>query len=147
MWVSYYLPGNRVAPPPGPRAGGIPVQGEAEQAIWPFPPWVGTRRRSKQFWSPSPLGGDPEEEQAIFFPFSHRGGDWDGGEDYSPKQASYQSKQQGINWRGIVKCVLIILLPGSWHAVQQCWYPALQCFFYTERCIREVVQINFLPVP
>ena len=60
MWVSYYLPGNRSAPPPGPRAGGIPAQGEEEQAIWPFPPWVGTRRRSKQFWSPSPTGGDWE---------------------------------------------------------------------------------------
>ena len=36
------------------------------------------RRRSKQF-DPFPPGGDPEEEQAIFFPFSHRGGDWDGG--------------------------------------------------------------------
>ena len=36
----------------------------------------------------SHAGGDPEEEQAIFVPFSHTDGDWDGGEDYSPKQAS-----------------------------------------------------------
>ena len=28
------------------------------------------------------------DEQAIFVPFSHTDGDWDGGEDYSPKQAS-----------------------------------------------------------
>ena len=33
MLVSYYLPGNRVAPPPGPRANGIPAQAVAEQAI------------------------------------------------------------------------------------------------------------------
>ena len=60
MLVSYYLPGNRLAPPPGPRANGIPAQAEEEQAIWPFPAWAGTRRRSKQFWSPSRLGGDWE---------------------------------------------------------------------------------------
>ena len=62
MWVSYYLPGNRVAPPPGPRAGGIPANEEEEQAIWPFPSWVGTRRRSKLFWSPSLTGGDWDEK-------------------------------------------------------------------------------------
>ena len=33
MLVSYYLPGNRIAPPPGPRANGIPAQAVAEQAI------------------------------------------------------------------------------------------------------------------
>ena len=60
MLISYYLPGNRLAPPPGPRANGIPAQAEEEQAIWPFPAWAGTRRRSKQFWSPSRLGGDWE---------------------------------------------------------------------------------------
>ena len=33
MLVSYYLPGNSLAPPQCPRANGIPAQGAAEQAI------------------------------------------------------------------------------------------------------------------
>ena len=39
MLVGYYLPGNRAAPPPSPRAGGIPANEEVEQGQFdPVPP-------------------------------------------------------------------------------------------------------------
>ena len=39
MIVGYYLPGNRAAPPPSPRAGGIPANEEVEQGQFdPVPP-------------------------------------------------------------------------------------------------------------
>ena len=44
MLIGYYLPGNRAAPPPSPRAGGIPANEEVEQGQFdPVPPgrWLG----------------------------------------------------------------------------------------------------------
>ena len=63
MLVSYYLPGNRPAPPPAPLAYGPPLRTEEEQSLFDPLPYGGGVGGGARLFYPSRMEGGWEEEQ------------------------------------------------------------------------------------